>query len=114
MHHGACDKGRNKCFKCGLFIHLQGDYPLIIVTTRANIVSIVMLLALTVKVATCGFGTGQNYMYAYSTHHESEASPDVITGTLQLFSHDVYCVLDLGSTLSYVTPYIAVYFGFDP
>ena len=31
---------------------------------------------------------------------------------LQLFSYDVYYLLDLGSTLSYVTLFVAVYFGF--
>lgn len=30
----------------------------------------------------------------------------------QLFSHDVYCLLDLGSTISYVTPYVVVHFSF--
>lgn len=33
---------------------------------------------------------------------------------LQIFSHDVYCFLDLDSTLSYVTPYVAVHFDFCP
>lgn len=34
--------------------------------------------------------------------------------TLQIFSHDVYVLLDPGSTLYYVTPYVAVRFGFEP
>lgn len=35
-------------------------------------------------------------------------------GSLQIFSHDVYVLLNLGSTLSYVTPYVAIGFGFEP
>ena len=33
---------------------------------------------------------------------------------LQIFSRDVYVFLDPKSTLSYVTPYVAVGFGFEP
>jgi len=33
---------------------------------------------------------------------------------LKLFSRDVYCLLDLGSTLCYVTPFVIVHFGFSP
>lgn len=36
-----------------------------------------------------------------------------MTGTLQLFFYDMYCFLDLGSTLSYVTLFVDVYFGFN-
>ncbi|KAF3627278.1 hypothetical protein FXO38_28845 [Capsicum annuum] len=45
---------------------------------------------------------------------EAKASPDVITDALQIFSRDVYVLLDPGSTLSYVTFYVAVGFGFEP
>ena len=37
-----------------------------------------------------------------------EASPDVVTGTLSIFSHNVYALIDPGSTLSYITPLVAV------
>lgn len=33
---------------------------------------------------------------------------------LQLFLRDVYYLLDLGSTLLYVTPFVIVCIGFDP
>ena len=45
-------------------------------------------------------GIGQNHLYALSTHQDSKASPNIVTGMLKLFSHDVYYLLDLGSTLS--------------
>lgn len=38
----------------------------------------------------------------------------MVTGTLQIFYHDVYVLLDPGSGLSYVTQYVAVTFGFKP
>ena len=43
-----------------------------------------------------------------------EASPDVVTGTLSIFSHIVYVLIDPGSTLSYVTPLIAEKFKRTP
>lgn len=33
---------------------------------------------------------------------------------LQFFSLDVYCLLDPGYTLSYVTPFVSVCIGSDP
>lgn len=41
-------------------------------------------------------------------------SLDIVTGIIKLFSRDVYCILDPGSTLSYMTPYVAIHFIFDP
>lgn len=35
-------------------------------------------------------------------------------GMLQIFSLDVYVLFDPGSTLSYVTPYVAISFDFEP
>ncbi|KAF3667099.1 RNA-directed DNA polymerase -like protein [Capsicum annuum] len=59
-------------------------------------------------------GSGRNWLYALTNRQEPKASPDVVTGTLQIFSRDVYVLLDPGSILSYVTPYVAVGFGFEP
>lgn len=61
-----------------------------------------------------GADTVQNKLYDLASQQESKSSPDVITGMLQLFSYNVYFLLDSGSTLSYVTPYVFVCFGFDP
>ncbi|XP_070017541.1 uncharacterized protein [Nicotiana sylvestris] len=43
-----------------------------------------------------------------------EASPDVVTDILTVQSHDVYALIDPGSTLSYVTPFVAMEFGIEP
>ncbi|XP_070050597.1 uncharacterized protein [Nicotiana tomentosiformis] len=45
---------------------------------------------------------------------DSESSPDVVTGILTVQSHDVYALIDPGSILSYVTPYVAMEFGIEP
>ncbi|XP_070005777.1 uncharacterized protein [Nicotiana sylvestris] len=44
----------------------------------------------------------------------AEASPDVVTSILTVQSHDVYALIDLGSTLSYVTPFVSMGFGIEP
>ncbi|XP_070002911.1 uncharacterized protein [Nicotiana sylvestris] len=49
-----------------------------------------------------------------SGHQTAEASPYVVTGILTVQSHDVYALIDPGSTLSYVTPFVAMEFGIEP
>ncbi|XP_070050703.1 uncharacterized protein [Nicotiana tomentosiformis] len=44
----------------------------------------------------------------------SEASPDVVTGILTVQFHDLFDLIDPSSTLSYVTPYVAMEFGIEP
>jgi len=56
----------------------------------------------------------QNRTYALGDRQNLEASPDVVTGTLSIFSHIVYVLIDPGSTLSYVTPLIAEKFKRTP
>ena len=56
----------------------------------------------------------QNHSYALADRQNLEASPDVVTGTLSIFSHNVYVLIDPGSTLLYVTPLIAVKFERTP
>ncbi|XP_075096565.1 uncharacterized protein LOC107786335 [Nicotiana tabacum] len=46
--------------------------------------------------------------------HDTEARGDVVTGMLTIFTFDVYALIDPGSTLYYVTPYIAKKFGIKP
>ena len=51
-----------------------------------------------------------NRFYALKGREEQEKSTDVVTGMLQVFSTSVYSLLDPGSTLSFVTPLLAVTF----
>ncbi|XP_070041042.1 uncharacterized protein [Nicotiana tomentosiformis] len=53
---------------------------------------------------------GPSRFYAMSVRQSVEASPDVVTGILAIQSHDVYALIDPGSSLSYVTPYVATSF----
>ena len=63
-------------------------------------------------------GTGgdqrQNRLYALQALQDQEGSPNVVTGTLQVFDLDVYALLYPGATLYFVTPYIAVQFHVSP
>lgn len=63
---------------------------------------------------TLGSGIDRNYLYALSTHHDYEASPDFVTGMLKLFSCYKYYRLNLWSTLSYTTPHVEIHFVFYP
>ncbi|XP_070046670.1 uncharacterized protein [Nicotiana tomentosiformis] len=57
---------------------------------------------------------GPNWFYAMSGRHSVEAFPDVVTSILTVQYHDVYALIDPGSSLSYVTPYVATRFGIEP
>ncbi|XP_070004204.1 uncharacterized protein [Nicotiana sylvestris] len=43
-----------------------------------------------------------------------EASSDVFIGILTVQTHDTHALIDPGSTLSYVTPFVAMEFGMEP
>ncbi|XP_070003056.1 uncharacterized protein [Nicotiana sylvestris] len=57
---------------------------------------------------------GPSRFYAMSGRQTAEASPDIVTCILNVQSHDVYALIDLGSTLSYVTLFVAMEFGKEP
>ena len=56
----------------------------------------------------------KNRFYALHFMGEQESYPDVLTGMLQVFSIDVYVLLDQGATLSFSTPLIARKFDVLP
>ncbi|XP_070005295.1 uncharacterized protein [Nicotiana sylvestris] len=49
-----------------------------------------------------------------SARQIAKASLDVVTGIMTVQSHDVHALIDPGSTLSYVTPFVAKEFGIEP
>ncbi|XP_075101689.1 uncharacterized protein LOC142177123 [Nicotiana tabacum] len=59
-------------------------------------------------------GGGQNRLYALAGRQDTEARGDVVTKMLTVFTFDVYALMNPGSTLSYVTPYISKKFGIEP
>ena len=98
-HYGECLLGMDNCFGCGKSCHKVKDFP-------------------NVKEQYKGSGQAQasgsnvddprnNCFYSLRLRGEQESSPDVVTCILQVFSIDVYGLIDLGATLSFVTPLIA-------
>ncbi|XP_009793525.2 uncharacterized protein [Nicotiana sylvestris] len=57
---------------------------------------------------------GPNRFYAMSGCQTTKDSPDVVTGIMTVQSHDVYALIDPGSSLSYFTPFVAMEFGIEP
>ena len=49
----------------------------------------------------------RNLFYALMARGEQENSPNVVSCMLQVFSSNFYGFLDLGATLSFVTPLVA-------
>ena len=49
----------------------------------------------------------KNHFYALLCRGDKEISPDVVTVMFQVFSVYVYALLDLGATLSFVTPLVS-------
>ncbi|XP_070006791.1 uncharacterized protein [Nicotiana sylvestris] len=58
--------------------------------------------------------SGPSRFYALSGRQSAEASPDVVTGILSVQAIDCYALIDPGSSLSYVTPFIVSSFGVEP
>ncbi|XP_070057007.1 uncharacterized protein [Nicotiana tomentosiformis] len=59
-------------------------------------------------------GSSRNRLYVLAGRQDIEARGNVVTGMLTVFTFDVYALMDPGSTLSYVTPYLAKKFGIEP
>ncbi|XP_070025697.1 uncharacterized protein [Nicotiana sylvestris] len=59
-------------------------------------------------------GGNQNRIYALAGRQDQESSPDILTGMLTICSHDVYALIDPGSTLSCITPFVVQKFGIVP
>ena len=65
--------------------------------------------------AGCGRGRGgassssgpSNHICALTSRQDQEASPNVITCILSLFSQSVYALIDPGSTSSFISPFVA-------
>ncbi|XP_055802368.1 uncharacterized protein LOC129871475 [Solanum dulcamara] len=55
-----------------------------------------------------------NHIYALASRWDQQASPNVVTGILSIFSRDIYALIDLGSTLSYVSPFVDGRVGIKP
>lgn len=56
----------------------------------------------------------RNHFYALKYSGNQEVSPKFVTGMLQVFSINVYALLDPGATLSFVSPLVAKNFDVLP
>ena len=54
-----------------------------------------------------------NRIYALTNRQDQEASPNVITCILSLFCRSVYTLLDPGSTLSFLSPFVTSRIGIE-
>jgi len=64
--------------------------------------------------ATFGTDGGANRLYAITSRQGQKNSPDVVTGMMKVFTFDVYALLDLGTSLPFVTLYVANKFDVLP
>ncbi|XP_070003523.1 uncharacterized protein [Nicotiana sylvestris] len=107
-HLGVCCLGTNGCFGCGQQGHFFRDCPSAKQNNRGNVAQSTNSAAPHNSQAQQGCsvakssnaGGGRNRLYALADRQDTEARGDVVT--------------DPGSTLSYVTPYIAKKFGIEP
>ncbi|XP_070010334.1 uncharacterized protein [Nicotiana sylvestris] len=131
MHSGVCYMELPVCYGCGMRVHIlrhchvsrqragrgiaQSSSPAVATSSSPSPARGTPTPA--------GRGTarggaqilgGPSRFYAMSGHQTTEASPDVVIGILTIQSHDVYALIDPSSTLSYVTPFVAMKFRIEP
>ncbi|XP_059294542.1 uncharacterized protein LOC132047526 [Lycium ferocissimum] len=120
-HPGVCRSGTDGCFGCGQQGHYLKDCPSARQNTGGNVAHSTNSAVPRNNQAQQGnnaarFGNtsgGQNRLYALTGRQDTEARTDVVTGTLTVFTVEVYALIDPGSTLPYETPYVAKKFGIE-
>ena len=126
-HPGECYRATGACFSCGRQGHSVRDCPYkgsaggaaqpTGSAAGSSSSSVAMRPTGPGTSAPAGRGRGRggasgssgpsNRIYALASRQDQEASPNVVTGTLSVFSRSVYALIDPGSTLSYISPLVA-------
>lgn len=83
----------------------------IIIAAWEKKVPVVTSLAITPGGAASRSNIGWDHLNALTISQETEEPSNADVGMLKLFSQDVHYLLNLGSTLSYVTPFLVVHLG---
>nr|XP_019069806.1 uncharacterized protein LOC109120449 [Solanum lycopersicum] len=91
------------CYGCGKGGHMVKDCPNVISQVKGN--------GQSQPSGPSSVAQKRNCFYALKARGEQESSPDIVTGMLQVFSLNVYALLDPGATLSFVKT--LVYRKFD-
>ncbi|WMV45103.1 hypothetical protein MTR67_038488 [Solanum verrucosum] len=102
-HEGKCLAGSNVCVGCGKTDHKIRDCP----SVAKNGGDHRWQAQPNPSLGSSGSQKKKRF-YALQTHHEQEGFPNVVTGMLNVFHLDVYTLLDLGDTLSFVMSYVAL------
>ncbi|XP_060190366.1 uncharacterized protein LOC132619489 [Lycium barbarum] len=127
QHPGECFRATGACFVCGRQGHQMKDCLVKGGTGSSaqstgsaggsSSASVAMRPTGRGTPALAGRGRGRggvpgssgpsNRIYALANRQDQEASPNVVTGILLVFSRSVYALIDPGSTLSYISPLVA-------
>ncbi|XP_049394710.1 uncharacterized protein LOC125858999 [Solanum stenotomum] len=105
-HDGKCLVGTDGYYSCGKSGHMMRDCPMLRAQGREG-----------KQVSPSGSNFDapkKNRFYALQSQGDQESSLDVVNGMLQVFSIDVYALLDPGATLSFVTSFVAMKFEILP
>ncbi|XP_075103331.1 uncharacterized protein LOC142177978 [Nicotiana tabacum] len=130
-HFGPCRQGSDACYACGQPGHIMRHCPMTggggmaqpTASAGASSSSLVRPPRQSMQTSagrgrgrfgTSGSGGQQNRIYALSSRQDLESSPNVVTGILSVFSIDMYVLIDPGSTLSYISPFVASKWDRDP
>ncbi|XP_070014450.1 uncharacterized protein [Nicotiana sylvestris] len=106
-----CKLGFHGCYHCGDIGHIKGNCPKLRRnfsggSTRPSSSSATIVAPPQAR--------GSHNQSKHGRAESAEASVEVITGILLVFSHNAYAIMDQGLTFSYVIPYFAINLGLEP
>ncbi|XP_070009969.1 uncharacterized protein [Nicotiana sylvestris] len=131
MHSRICYLELPVCYGCGIRGHIQRHFHVSRQGASRGIAQSSSLAIYTSSVPSPARGIstavrhgitrggaeslgGPSRFYAMSGPQIIESSPNVVSGILTIQYHDVYALIGPGSTLSYITPFVAMKFGIEP
>ncbi len=92
-HYCDCLKGTNNCFSCGKSDQKIRDCPILKSQDKGSGQA---------QSSCCSAAPKKNHFYVICSRVEQETFPDVVIGMLKDFSIDVYELLDIGVTFSFI------------